>query len=100
MTNSIAVIGLGYVGLPLALEFSKKYDVIGFDVSKKRIKNLSGGVDETQEVLVEDLNTAKISFTDSLEDIATANVYIVCVPTPIDTNNNPDLSPWKVLVKV
>ena len=93
MTNSIAVIGLGYVGLPLALEFSKKYDVIGFDVSKKRIKNLSGGVDETQEVLVEDLNTAKISFTNSLEDIATANVYIVCVPTPIDTNNNPDLSP-------
>ena len=60
MTDSIAVIGLGYVGLPLALEFAKKYDVIGFDVSKKRVESLSGGIDQTKEVLPEDLKNSKI----------------------------------------
>lgn len=90
----IAIIGLGYVGLPLAVEFGKSRTVIGFDINKKRIAELQSGVDHTLEVTSEDLKAAsKLSYTDELETLKIATVFIVTVPTPIDTANRPDLTP-------
>jgi UDP-N-acetyl-D-galactosamine dehydrogenase len=89
----IAIIGLGYVGLPLAAEFGKQYDTIGFDISEKRIDELKRGYDRTLETDSEGLKAAKrLLFTTSLDDIRTCNFYIVTVPTPIDRFNRPDLS--------
>ncbi|UAA39670.1 nucleotide sugar dehydrogenase [Paraneptunicella aestuarii] len=89
----ICVIGIGYVGLPLAIGFSKHYDVIGFDLSSKRIKDLNNGIDVTNEVEAKDLSQAdNLLFTCNEQDIASANIYIVTVPTPIDTCKVPDLS--------
>lgn len=104
MNNTkIAVIGLGYVGLPLAVEFAKKYNVLGFDISKNRIDSLNNGIDTTLEVTSEALsNVLKIDknhkelglfLTRNLNEIASANFYIVTVPTPVDKNNKPDLTP-------
>jgi UDP-N-acetyl-D-glucosamine/UDP-N-acetyl-D-galactosamine dehydrogenase len=91
---TIAIIGLGYVGLPLAIEFSKKRKVIGFDISELRVEELSRGFDNTLEVSEIDLENAKnLSFTNHVSDIKEANFYIVTVPTPIDTNNKPNLEP-------
>ena len=91
---SIAIIGLGYVGLPLALEFSKKFNVIGYDTNKKRIKELINGFDKTLEVDSEDLKSqVRLKFTSNKESIADINVYIVTVPTPVDKNNTPNLKP-------
>ncbi len=90
----LAIIGLGYVGLPLAVEFGKKYDTIGFDINAKRIEELKQGIDRTLEVSREELQEAKnLTFTTSTEDIKEANIYIVTVPTPIDKHKNPDLTP-------
>ncbi|MDN7134533.1 nucleotide sugar dehydrogenase [Pseudidiomarina terrestris] len=90
----IAVIGLGYVGLPLAIEFSKKYPTIGFDINTKRVEELKKGYDSTGEVQESsDLVRENISFTCELTAIKQANVYIVTVPTPISKTNEPDLSP-------
>lgn len=90
----IGVIGLGYVGLPLAVEFSKKFPTIGFDLKKQRIEELSDGVDTTREVSSEELGQANnLSFTDNIEDINDCTVFIVAVPTPIDANRRPDLRP-------
>jgi UDP-N-acetyl-D-galactosamine dehydrogenase len=93
----IAVIGLGYVGLPLAVEFGKKYETIGFDISKWRIDELKNGHDRTLEINDEDLSSAlknnTLSFSYNLESIRECNVYIVTVPTPIDKNKRPDLTP-------
>jgi UDP-N-acetyl-D-galactosamine dehydrogenase len=90
----MAIIGLGYVGLPLAIEFSKKQNVIGFDTNKKRISELKNNVDSTLEVEKNKLNSAKnIIFTNDIEALDSCNVYIVTVPTPIDKNNAPDLDP-------
>ncbi|NRP15032.1 Vi polysaccharide biosynthesis UDP-N-acetylglucosamine C-6 dehydrogenase TviB [Marinobacterium sp. xm-a-152] len=90
----LAVIGLGYVGLPLAVEFGKRLNVIGFDISSKRIEGLKGGIDTTLEVEPEELRAAdKIVFSNSLDDLADCDVYIVTVPTPIDVHKRPDLSP-------
>ncbi|MDF2177495.1 Vi polysaccharide biosynthesis UDP-N-acetylglucosamine C-6 dehydrogenase TviB [Aliiglaciecola sp. CAU 1673] len=90
----VAVIGLGYVGLPLAVEFGKKRKVIGFDINSKRISELKKGVDFTLEVDKEELQEAKgLSFTDSLDELKAANVFIVTVPTPIDDFKRPDLTP-------
>jgi UDP-N-acetyl-D-galactosamine dehydrogenase len=90
----ICLIGLGYVGLPLAAEFGKLYETIGFDINAKRIEELSGGYDRTLELNGEQLKKAiKLSFTTRLEDIKAANVYIISVPTPIDDHKNPDLTP-------
>jgi len=92
----ISIIGLGYVGLPLAVEFSKKYKVIGFDINSNRIKELKKGIDKTLEVEERELKEAiknGLEFTSNLEDIKKANVYIVTVPTPIDKHKNPDLTP-------
>ncbi len=92
--EKIAVIGLGYVGLPLAVEFGKVREVIGFDINKKRIAELKSGIDHTKEVDADELKTAsKLSFTDQLEDIREAKIFIVTVPTPVDEFKKPDLRP-------
>ena len=90
----IAVIGLGYVGLPLAAAFGEKREVVGFDINPKRIAELKDGIDFTREVSREELaSSSKLSFTDSLDGIADCQVYIVTVPTPIDEYKSPDLTP-------
>ncbi|ACY17697.1 nucleotide sugar dehydrogenase [Haliangium ochraceum] len=91
--ETIAVIGLGYVGLPVALSFAKKYPTIGFDISERRIKELREGLDVTAEVESEDLTSSKIKFSADPADLAEATFIIVAVPTPIDKNNRPDLTP-------
>lgn len=101
----IAIVGLGYVGLPLAIEFGKKFSTIGFDINKNRIDSLNNGLDETLEIegdvleqvlvsSIEDLNSRKGLFLTSKSDqIKDSNIFIITVPTPIDKNNRPDLSP-------
>lgn len=98
----IAVIGLGYVGLPLAIEFGKKYEVLGFDIDLRRIEELNRGEDHTQEADIEDLRQVMraskegktgLKFSGNTEDLSNYNCYIVTVPTPIDRFNNPDLTP-------
>ena len=90
----IAIVGLGYVGLPLAVEFGKQYATIGFDINSARIAELKQGRDSTLEVEPELLAQAtQLRFSDQLDDIAGCNVYIVTVPTPIDTAKRPDLTP-------
>lgn len=93
----LAIIGLGYVGLPLAAEFSKKgFSVIGFDINKDRVNRLKEGIDDTDELTAKELEAAKgLILTSNRDDIAEANFYIVTVPTPIDGAKNPDLSPLK-----
>lgn len=93
--SKIAIIGLGYVGMPLAVEFSKKYKVLGFDINKKRVEELSCGVDHTQEVNTIDLQKSLqngLLFTADLNDLRSSNIFIVTVPTPIDSFKLPDLS--------
>ncbi|PTU66620.1 Vi polysaccharide biosynthesis UDP-N-acetylglucosamine C-6 dehydrogenase TviB [Chromobacterium sp. Panama] len=90
----LAVVGLGYVGLPLAVEFGQKRAVVGFDIKEERIKELKEGVDSTLETSKEELLAASfLKFTNNLNDIAGCNCYIVTVPTPVDKYNIPDLSP-------
>jgi len=90
--TKIAIIGLGYVGLPLAIEFAKKFEVFGFDLNYERIRNLKCGYDETHEVDTDDLAQANnLSFTNALEDLKQCNIYIVAVPTPVDNANKPDM---------
>ena len=90
----IAIIGLGYVGLPLAIEFGKVYKTIGFDIKEDRIKELLAGKDSTLEVTSEELQESKmLTFTKDLNDIQSCNIYIITVPTPIDKFKKPDLFP-------
>ena len=92
----LAVIGLGYVGLPLAHAFSSKYSVVGFDITQKRIDELNNGVDRTLELnkaQVKESLSNGMKFTNVLDKIADCNIYIVTVPTPIDKNKRPDLTP-------
>ncbi len=92
--KKIAVIGLGYVGLPLAVEFGKKRAVVGFDIDSRRIAELRQGHDRTEEVDEQELAEAKhLTYTDNLEDIRDCQYYIVTVPTPIDEHKKPDLTP-------
>jgi len=92
--DKIAIIGLGYVGMPLAVEFGKKTEVIGFDINKKRIAELQSGKDSTLEVSEDELKEAtKLSYTDNPEDVRDCNIYIITVPTPIDGYKRPDLTP-------
>ena len=92
--TKIAIIGLGYVGLPLAVEFGKRYDTVGFDINTLRIGELRAGRDHTLEVDADELATAtRLRFSATLDDIRDRNVYIVTVPTPIDTAKRPDLTP-------
>ncbi|MDO4641792.1 MAG: Vi polysaccharide biosynthesis UDP-N-acetylglucosamine C-6 dehydrogenase TviB [Neisseria sp.] len=91
---NLAIIGLGYVGLPLAVEFGKKRPVVGFDINQARIEALKQGHDATLEVDDEELASAKhLSYTANLEELKKCNVFIVTVPTPIDEHNQPDLTP-------
>lgn len=99
----IAIIGLGYVGLPLAIEFSKKYKVLGFDINQARVQELQQGKDHTLEADIDAMvksirdndtsETTGLSFSSDVEDLKPCNIYIVTVPTPIDHFNNPDLRP-------
>ena len=90
----IAIVGLGYVGLPLAVEFGKKRSVVGFDINTKRIAELQAGHDHTLETELEELQAAEfLRFTTNVEDLRSCNCYIVTVPTPIDEHKRPDLTP-------
>jgi len=97
----IAIIGLGYVGLPLAIEFGKLFKTVGFDINKSRIKELLDGKDSTLEVTPQELQASKmLSFTTDPKDIQSCNIYIITVPTPIDEYKKPDLSPLQSASKV
>jgi UDP-N-acetyl-D-galactosamine dehydrogenase len=90
----LAIIGLGYVGLPLAVEFGKKHQVVGFDINQKRIDELKSGNDVTLETTAEELHDARLlSYTTNLEDLRDCTCFIVTVPTPIDEHKRPDLTP-------
>lgn len=94
--KKIAIIGLGYVGLPLAVEFGKTHKVIGFDINRIRVAELNSGVDVTKECSADQLQAAQmLGYSSSIDDIRDAQIYIVTVPTPIDKVNRPDLSPLK-----
>ena len=91
--KKIAIIGLGYVGLPLAVEFGKKYKTVGYDLNKTRVEELELGLDNTGEITKRNLQSSiMLSLTSNLDDIYECNIYIISVPTPIDKKNNPDLS--------
>jgi len=93
-TTQVAVIGLGYVGLPLAVEFGKKYPTIGFDINKARIQALKEGKDATLEVSTQELSeSTKLRFTSNPDELCSCNVFVVTVPTPIDEYKRPDLRP-------
>ena len=87
----LAVIGLGYVGLPIALEFARNFSVIGFDINKKRIEMMRQGIDPSKEVPADVFAGKDIMFTDDLDELRKARFYIVAVPTPVDKFNVPDL---------
>lgn len=89
----MAIIGLGYVGLPIALEFARKISVIGFDIKEDRIKMMKNRVDPSNELGAKDFDGCDILFTSNIEDLREASFYIVAVPTPIDMHKNPDLTP-------
>lgn len=98
--QNIAVIGLGYVGLPLALEFAKKYSVVGFDIDEIRVMELNNGTDRTKEADIETLkqvlstyNDSGLKFSSKISDLTNSNIFIVTVPTPIDQFKSPDLKP-------
>ena len=91
--STVALIGLGYVGLPIALAFAKKVKVIGFDINEKRVGLMKKGIDPSFELSKDDFKNSDIRFTHQIEDIKKANFFIVAVPTPIDEHNLPDLSP-------
>lgn len=91
--TSVAVIGLGYVGLPIALAFAKKIKVIGFDINEKRVGMMKKGIDPSNELDKKDFAGADITFTHKLEDLKKASFFIIAVPTPIDDHNLPDLKP-------
>ncbi len=90
---TLAVIGLGYVGLPIALEFAKKIPVIGFDIKEDRVDLMKKNIDPSRELDSEAFNNCDIKFTANIEDLRQANFYIIAVPTPIDDHNLPDLTP-------
>ena len=93
LNKKIAIIGLGYVGLPLAVEFGKKFEVIGFDINQGRVKELKSGTDSTLEVSDTELADTNLTFSYNVDDLKSANVYIVTVPTPINEHKQPDLTP-------
>jgi UDP-N-acetyl-D-galactosamine dehydrogenase len=93
--EKLAVIGLGYVGLPIALEFAKKLSVIGFDISEKRIELMRQGIDPSNELEKEAFEGCDIAFTAALDELREARFFVVAVPTPVDDHNVPDLKPVK-----
>jgi len=91
--EQLAVVGLGYVGLPIALEFARKMKVIGFDIKEERVELMKRGIDPSNELPPEAFDGCDITFTASLDDLRKARFYIIAVPTPIDDYNLPDLKP-------
>ena len=92
--EKIAIIGLGYVGLPLAIEFGKIYQTIGFDTNKSRVDELLNGTDTTKEVTLQELKESiNLSYTNNEQAIQNCNIFIITVPTPIDNLDNPNLKP-------
>ena len=92
--QQITVVGLGYVGLPLAVEFGKRYPTVGFDIKSARVAELQGGTDSSGEISAEEMSAAgHLSFSSDIEDIRDSDVYVVAVPTPIDSHRQPDLKP-------
>ncbi|MBP6575116.1 MAG: nucleotide sugar dehydrogenase, partial [Flavobacteriales bacterium] len=89
----LAVIGLGYVGLPIALAFARKIKVVGFDINQKRVDMMRRGEDPSDELVAEDFKGCDIHFTADLNDLKDVQFFIVAVPTPIDDQNIPDLKP-------
>lgn len=89
----VVVVGLGYVGLPLAVALAHKFTVIGFDISEQRVSELKDGFDRTEEITTEKLKASSIVLTNSVNDITDASIYIVTLPTPVDKQNKPDLTP-------
>lgn len=96
MSDKIAVIGLGYVGIPLAVEFGKQFPTIGFDINVERIEELKRGFDRTLEMTEEDLaSSTMLTYTTSVDELKECNIYIITVPTPINAKNLPDLTPLR-----
>ena len=91
MKHKICIIGLGYVGLPLAIEFSKYYKVVGYDKNNKRVKELIKGLDHNNEIKISKTNSEKILFTNQEKDLLDCNIFIITLPTPVKKNNIPDL---------
>ena len=91
--KKISLIGLGYVGLPIALEFARKYSVVGFDISEKRVTMMKDHIDPSKELDKSAFENTDILFTSNIEDLKKASFHIVAVPTPIDINKLPDLRP-------
>ena len=91
--NKIAVIGLGYVGLPIALEFGRKFKTIGFDINQQRVDMMKNNQDPSQELEAKDFEGSDIQFTADLEDLKSANFFVVAVPTPVDKHKVPNLKP-------
>ncbi len=91
--KKLAVIGLGYVGLPIALEFAKKINVIGFDINSDRVNLMKQSIDPSQELTKEAFENCSIEFTNDLDILRTASFFIVAVPTPVDKYNVPNLVP-------
>ena len=91
--KTLAVIGLGYEGLPIALEFAKKIKVIGFDINAQRVEMMRNGIDPSQELESSAFENCDIEFTNDLDVLRKANFFIVAVPTPVDEHNVPDLIP-------
>ena len=97
----IGVVGLGYVGLPLAVEFGKHYETVGFDINEQRVKALSAGIDETLEVSSQEMQASQfLRYTNDSEGLLECDVYIVTVPTPIDQSKRPDLTPLEAASKL
>ena len=97
---TVAVVGLGYVGLPLAVEFARSYPTIGFDISRNRVDDLRHGVDRTLEVEATELSQTALTFTSDPEDLSSADMFVVTVPTPIDGHNRPDLTPLESACRI
>ena len=97
--TKIGIIGLGYVGLPLAIELSKKFNTTGFDIDEGRISDLLNGKDATLEISKKILKETYLKFTNDVNDISTCDIYIITVPTPVDKNNNPNFSPLESATK-
>src|ERR1043165_205154 len=91
--NKLALIGLGYVGLPIALAFAKKIKVIGFDINEARVDMMKRSIDPSNELEAEAFENGDIEFTTNLDTLREARFYVVAVPTPVDTHNVPDLTP-------
>src|SRR5688572_26117100 len=96
MEIRIGVLGLGYVGLPLALAFSEKYPhTVGFDINEERVSRLKSGIDDNNEGLEDRLKGTKLKITADIKDLSSCTILIVGVPTPVDINNTPDLEPLR-----